>query len=74
MASLFNIRKAEHNRCPCEVAQSAVHILRCKLVGEGRGRNLLQAEKDRYWSAEVFSFLHENIRRGGYMSSLGASD
>lgn len=55
------IGKSEDDQCRCgEGSQDAAHLMRCKEVGDGKGRTIEQAREDLEWCALVFEFLKEN--------------
>jgi len=54
---LWAIGRAGDSRCECGTTQNAVHLLRCPLVGDGRGRTLEEAGQDPEWCREVVRHL-----------------
>ena len=51
------IGRADHQLCRYGQIQNAVHLTRCQLVADGRGRSLEQAWEDKEWCAAVVDFL-----------------
>ena len=41
----------------CGIAQNAVHLLKCRLVGHRRGRSMAEVWGDPDWYREVAVFL-----------------
>ena len=57
---LYRIGRAEEDKCKCGVrGQNGAHIMKCELVGDGKGRTLETAGKDQEWFAAVWEFLQE---------------
>ena len=54
---LWTIGRLDDSRCECGSAQSAVHLLRCPMVGDGNGRKMEEAERDPEGCWEVMRFL-----------------
>lgn len=54
---LWVIGPAEDDKCECGVAQNAAHLLRCSLVGDGKGRTVEEAMEDREWCRAIAEFL-----------------
>ena len=52
------IGRSQEQLCACGEVQNAVHIRRCGLVGDGKGRSIEEAMKDREWCEEVAVFLN----------------
>ena len=50
---LWVIGRAEDDKCECGVADNAVHLFRCPLVGDWKGRVVEEASWDPEWG-EVF--------------------
>lgn len=51
------IGRGEEDRCECREIQNAVHLRRCGLVGDGKGRSMEECIKDAGWCEEVADFL-----------------
>ena len=51
------IGRSEDDRCGCGEIQNAVHLRRCKLVGDGKGRRIEECQKDMEWCEAVTDFL-----------------
>ena len=51
------IKRADNPFCQCGEIQNAVHLMRCRLVADGKGRSLEQAEGDREWCQAVADFI-----------------
>jgi len=70
---LQTIGRAEEDACECRVAQNAVYLLGCPLVGDGRGRAMGEARWDPEWCRatggggfpEALGFLHVRSYQGG---------
>ena len=60
---LKKIGRAEDNKCPCQdnSAQNAAHILQCKEVGDGKGRERGETEEDKEWCEAVYAMLRKNV-------------
>ena len=57
---LYRIGRAEEDKCKCgERGQNRAHIMKCKIVGDGKGTTLEAAGKDPEWCAAVWEFLQE---------------
>ena len=56
---LHQIGRKDMDKCQCEpqTIQNAAHVLKCKLIGDGKGRTLEQAEEDLEFCTQVFEFL-----------------
>ena len=63
MRWLFKVGRKDTDRCRCEKGevQNAVHIRRCMLVGDGKGRTLEEVERDQVFCMAVFSFLTDQL-------------
>ena len=48
------------NHISCGEPQNAAHLLKCQLLGDGKGRSRGRAEEDE-WCEAVCDFLKENI-------------
>ena len=51
------IGRSQDDRCECGESQNAVHLRKCALVGDGKGRTLAQCEQDMEWCEAVAEFL-----------------
>ena len=51
------IGRSQEYTCACGEVQNAVHLRRCKLVGDGKGRSLTECQQDMEWCAAVADFL-----------------
>lgn len=51
------IGRWEDDNCGCGIAQNAAHLLECRLVGDGSGRTIEEAQGDREWCRAVADFL-----------------
>ena len=51
------IGRREDDLCDCGEVQNAVHLLRCPLIGDGRGRSRDDCYKDEEWCNAVEEFL-----------------
>lgn len=56
------IGRSADNKCKCGEPQNVVHILKCTLVGDGKGRSKEQAEKDEEWCEAAWEFLKESMQ------------
>ena len=54
---LWIIGRLQEQTCPCREIQNAVHVCRCRLIGDGKGRSLEESMEDRVWCEEVADFL-----------------
>ena len=43
-----------------EGQQNAAHLMKCKEIGDRKGRSIEQAREDPEWCAAVFDFLQDN--------------
>ena len=51
------IGRSADQTCRCGEVQNAVHIRRCPLVGDGKGRSIEEVWKDKEWCGAVVDFL-----------------
>ena len=51
------IKRADNPFCQCGEIQNAVHLMRCRLVADGKERSLEQVEVDREWCQAVVDFI-----------------
>ena len=51
------IGRREDNLCGCGEVQNAAHLLRCPLIGDGKGRSLEECLEDSEWCKKVADFL-----------------
>ena len=51
------IKRADNSFCQCGEIQNAVHLMRCRLVADGKGRSPEQVGEDREWCQAVVDFL-----------------
>ena len=51
------IGRSEDDLCGCGEIQNVVHLRRCKLVGDGKGRQVEECQKDMEWCKAVADFL-----------------
>ena len=54
---VIDIGRTQEPACDCMEIQNAVHMRRCKLVGDGRGRSMEEAMEDEEWCKEVVNAL-----------------
>ena len=54
---LWVIGRAGEQTCRCGEIQNAVHLRRCLLVADGKGRTMEQCWKDAEWCGELVDFL-----------------
>lgn len=54
---LWVIGRAGDGKCDCSIAQNAVHMMGCLLVGDGKDRTLEEARRDPEWCREVARLL-----------------
>ena len=47
------IGRNEDDRCECGEVQNAAHLLKCQLVGDGKGRQREECYKDSEWCRAV---------------------
>ena len=61
---LNTIGRSDTNRCSCAEGgiQNSAHIRKRKKVGDGRGRTMAEAEEDWEFCAEVYTFLHAQLK------------
>ena len=59
---LHKIGRAEDNRCTCEESQhqNAAHLLKCREIGDGKGRSMEEVFGDEEWCRAVYDFLKLN--------------
>lgn len=51
------IGRREDDRCDCREVQNPVHLLRCPLVGDEKGRTIEECYGDEEWCKAVEEFL-----------------
>ena len=51
------IGRSPQNTCQCGEIQNAVHLRRCHLIGDGKGRSVEECYTDRAWCEAVVDFL-----------------
>ena len=51
------IGRSQDDRCECGEVQNAVHLRRCQLIGDGKGRTMGQCQQDMAWCEAVVEFL-----------------
>ena len=51
------IGRSQEQECQCGEIQNAVHLRRCHLIGDGKGRSIEEAMNDSAWCEEVANFL-----------------
>lgn len=51
------IKRAYNPFCQCEAIQNAVHLTRCHLVADGKGRSLAHVEEVKEWCQLIVDFL-----------------
>ena len=51
------IKGADNPFCQCGEIQNAVHLMRSRLVADGKGRNAEQVREDREWWQAVVDSL-----------------
>ena len=51
------IGRSEGDLCECGEIQNAVHLRRCGLVGDGKGRSIEECQQDMEWCKAVADFL-----------------
>lgn len=54
---LFIIGRSAEQQCQCGEVQNAVHLRKCPLVGDTKGRSLEECWRDREWCGAVADFL-----------------
>ena len=54
---LFKIGRSADGQCQCGEVQNAVHIRRCHLRGDAKGRSVEECLKDQEWCGAVADFL-----------------
>ena len=55
---LFIIGRSAEQQCQCGETQNAVHLRRCSLVGDKKGRSLEECWKDQEWCEAVADFMN----------------
>ena len=51
------MKRADNPFCQCGEIQNAVHLMRCRLVVDGKGRRPEQVGEDREWCQAVVDFM-----------------
>lgn len=51
------IQRSQEDKCSCGEVQNAVHLRRCNLVGDGKGRSVEECQRDMEWCEAVVDFL-----------------